>query len=758
MFRRRTARHPSNVSRHARALCLEPLESRVLLYGGGVESGQENDLSLSMRSFLAGMRDGLSLAAEFNTLTVASGENAGHWAEQSLLPCCCPACMQAYSSESLNLPTASDTAGTSAAGSQLVGAPLSSVPILNSFLGAAATLYLSFTGRFDASWGSYNNVSTPVYSQDGDPNSFASTELSSIQSIWAYVAEDYAPFNINVSTATPPANLANGTAALISIGGSGGWSGGNYGGIAYVNGFTNSAPNVGYVFSNNLGSGNPRFVAEAVSHEAGHLFGLQHQSQYSSVGARVAEYSQLAGSGTAPVMGNSYYATRGIWFNGTTTSANTYQDDMSVIGRAANGFGYRSDDHGNTANAATPLNVSGLTVTGSGIIGTITDVDAFSFTTGAGQISLSVTVPTGVNNLDTRLELRDAIGTLIASAAPSNSFGAVISTTVAAGSYRVLIASQGNYGDVGQFSVSGTVMPDTSVSTPTNLVAAAALGLKVNLTWADNATNETYYQVMRSTDGSNWSVAATLSAGTTSYADVNLTAGASYFYRVQAGNDEDTSNLSEPVQIAMSGNSLLLVTLYQDILGRDPDASGWTAFSTQLSGGTGRELVARTLLHSQEYYGKLVDSYYATYLNRTADAGGRSFWVNMLVSGGTADSVSRGLLLSTEYAQQHVGNEAFVEGLYGHILGRHSDAGGLTAWLAQIEQGNSRATVVQSLLTCDERNRRIVDQAYEQYFEREPDSGGLAFWSGQLRNPGFDASRLAESLVGTGEYLARATG
>ena len=65
---------------------------------------------------------------------------------------------------------------------------------------------------------------------------------------------------------------------------------------------------------------------------------------------------------------------------------------MSVIGRAANGFGYRADDHGNSVNTATALVVSNNQFSRSGIIGTTSDVDYFSFNSGAGNISLSVNV------------------------------------------------------------------------------------------------------------------------------------------------------------------------------------------------------------------------------------------------------------------------------------------------------------------------------------------------------------------------------
>jgi len=754
-------RHPkrswTSGSARARHLQLEPLEARTLLTAAGLGADNDANLLVSMRAFLAGSQASLAPVAEYNSLIVSSG--SGHDGSDALLPCCCPACLRTYLADG-PLPTdTSVLAGATGgdAGPAGAGSPLSSIPLLNSLVGAAASIYLSFTGRFDATWGSYNNISTPVYDYDGDPTSFSNSELSSIQSIWARVAEDYSPFNINVTTATPPATLANGASVVIAIGGAGTWSGGTYGGIAYVNAFTNSAPNVGFVFSNNLGNGNARYVAEAASHEAGHTFGLQHQSAYNAQGARTSEYAPGNGA-TAPIMGNSYTATRGLWWNGTSTSSKTIQDDMSVIARTANGFGYRADDYGNSMALATPIAVSDTQLSGSGIITTTTDIDYFSFNTGAGQISLSVSVPTGINNLDARLELRDAAGALVASSAPTNSFGATIATSVAAGSYYLVVASQGNYGDVGQYTVSGTVLPDTSIRSPSGVVAALQLGPAVNVTWNDNASNESYYEVSRSADGSHWSVVAMLDADTTRYTDTDVAAGQAYYYRVRAGNQSDESNPSNTAQIAIDSASLVLAALYHDILGRAPDAVGWVSFAPQLLAGAGRDTVAHVLLNSGEYFGRFVDQLYANILHRAADPGGHSYWVNRLASGANENSVISGLLLSAEYAQQNPGNEAFVESLYQVLLARHSDSGGLAAWVGMLDAGQPRASVVQQLLACDERNRRIVDQAYVGLFGRHAEPEGLAYWSGRLQNEsGFTPRSLVELLVAANEYVTHLT-
>src|SRR5262249_6368749 len=371
---------------------------------------------------------------------------------------------------------------------------------LNNLPGAAVSLYLDFNGDFTADWGGQTNITTPPFDQDGDATTFSDAELSAIEQIWRYVADDYAPFNVNVTTVEPP-SFANGLALRLDIGGSGRWSGGLFGGIAYVNSFTSSIVNTVYVFSANLNNGTPKYVGDAAGHESGHGFGLEHQSLYRG-STKIAEYYSGPGDGRAPLMGNSYHATRGVWWKGPNTlSASTIQDDMAVIARSANGFGYRPDDHGGSITDATPLALDDDQVSGSGIIEQTADLDYFSFEAGAGTLELFVNVPVPYNDLDARMELRDSAGEVIAAADPSDSLGAEISATVDGGTYYLVVGSHGLYGDVGQYTISGTiVLPSNGINTPSGL-SGAVNGQQVNLTWHDNADNETGYIIQRSLDG-----------------------------------------------------------------------------------------------------------------------------------------------------------------------------------------------------------------------------------------------------------------
>jgi hypothetical protein len=445
--------------------------------------------------------------------------------------------------------------------------PLSDVPALSSLPGAPASLYLDFTGDFTGSYGSYSNITTPAFDQDGDPTTFNDDELAAIQQVWSCVAEDYAPFNLNVTT-VPPASMAHGVTEKVDIGGNGAWTGSQVGGLTYVNDFTQTGvPNIAFVFSQNLASGNARYTGDAVAHESGHGFGLLHQSTYSGT-TKTAEYSTGPGDGTAPIMGNAYAARRTLWWYGQSSSSSTsYQDDMAILSGSTDGFGYRQDADANTAANPTPLTVAnGGQVNGSGLIITTSDFDYYSFNSGAGAVSFTVSVPADLSTLAPRVELLDSTGsTIIASAGPSaTDFSAtIVANLTAAGSYRLLVTSNGGYGNVGHYSISGTIIAGVNQGTgtgsapgpvsspitpPINLCVSGLSPNQVNLAWTDTTAAASGYLVERSQDGVNWGMIITnLPPSASSFTDTTVSPGCAYSYRVRATS---TGGPSAPSAIA----------------------------------------------------------------------------------------------------------------------------------------------------------------------------------------------------------------
>jgi predicted phage tail protein len=85
---------------------------------------------------------------------------------------------------------------------------------------------------------------------------------------------------------------------------------------------------------------------------------------------------------------------------------------------------------------------------------------------------------------------------------------------------------------------------------PTTLATTSATSSAIALSWSDNSSNETGFQIERSVDGNTaFSLLTTTAASATTYTDTGLDEGRRYYYRVRAtngaGNSSYTSNVNE---------------------------------------------------------------------------------------------------------------------------------------------------------------------------------------------------------------------
>ncbi len=381
------------------------------------------------------------------------------------------------------------------------GVNLSNVFRLHSNPTATKTIYLDFDG--------YAMTNTPwenggALSLGSFYSSFDTTALTEIQRIWQRVAEDFAPFNVNVTTQDPGTeslrksgtgddrwgirvaftsnvNLLTGK-AITNAGG---------GGTAYYNSFNWSTDDVALVFNRGEYT-----AAETASHEVGHTLGLTHDGQ----GTTTEYYGGHGGTGPtswgtimgAPWLGNDENLTQ--WSNGQYFGASNTQDDLATI-TTGNGFTYNVDDHGNAFSTATAL--TGLTFSSFGVIERNTDVDMFRFDTGAGLVTFNIVnasrafINSGGTytteyltargaNLDIAASLFRADGSLVQTFNPADLTNASFSINLAAGTYFLGIDGVGfgtplastptgytDYGSLGQYMVSGTVQSSTSTPPPT---------------------------------------------------------------------------------------------------------------------------------------------------------------------------------------------------------------------------------------------------------------------------------------------------
>jgi uncharacterized repeat protein (TIGR02543 family) len=401
---------------------------------------------------------------------------------------------------------------------------------LSSRPGASKTIYLDFTGHTTTNT-KWNNRTmgasfySPPFNIEGTPASFSSAEHALIQQAWQQVAEDYAPFDVNVTTMEPPTDwlMKSGSGdtnwgirvVITSYGPSSSTSGG----VAMMNSFNYASDTPCFVYNKSFAG-----VVEACSHEVGHTLGLSHD------GTSTSGYYYGHGSGEtswAPIMGCSYNCNVTTWDNGVyfdsnngDPKANSWHspEDMTEIA-GYNGFGFRQDTIGNSLTSATPLTVSSGTVGQYGTILTCLDKDVFSFQlTNAGSVNLTVdpywyrafVTTSGVwggstftytapvtparANLDVSADLYNAAGVLLASANPAGLAATLSCSGLPAGTYFLQVDGVGfgnptnnpptgytDYGSVGNYWISGTIsnavtpgnQPPTITAQPTNVTVTS---------------------------------------------------------------------------------------------------------------------------------------------------------------------------------------------------------------------------------------------------------------------------------------------
>jgi titin len=112
----------------------------------------------------------------------------------------------------------------------------------------------------------------------------------------------------------------------------------------------------------------------------------------------------------------------------------------------------------------------------------------------------------------------------------------------------------------GASSYSTTSSVTTLPTGPSGLTANAVASDTVELTWTDNSSAETTFEIQREVAGSNsWSAIAVVGANTTSYTDPTLNESVTYDYRVRAsvgGRNSAWSNTAEASALPNAPDSL----------------------------------------------------------------------------------------------------------------------------------------------------------------------------------------------------------
>ena len=436
-------------------------------------------------------------------------------------------------------------------------------PKLNSYPSAPSTIFLDFDGHYLNS----SSIWCAMYGLTSINSAPSGMTDIQITEVFNRVSEDYRPFVVNITTdstvylAAPAAQRIR-----IIITPSNSWNPG-LAGIAYVGSFTWGDDTPGFVFCNMLGPNNPKSVAECCSHESGHTVGLSHQSAYDPNNCAYPSqtYNPGVGSGEigwAPIMGSSYTKNMTNWNNGPTPDGCTQvQDNLSII-TSQNSFGFRPDDYLDLLNGST-YSLPSTNFNVSGIITTDTDKDAFKFvmTRNSNFHLTAMPFSIGANNnganLDIKLELFNASGTLIRTYDPGATMSVTIDTVLLTGTYFIKIDGTGNinigeYGSLGSYTISGTSGPLPIHSI--NLTGQSDKG-NHNLNWTIIADEPiAKIEVESSNDGQHFTPLASVMPYDTKFSYASFT-GNTLFYRLKVTSVTGQEMYSNTVAIASNASA-----------------------------------------------------------------------------------------------------------------------------------------------------------------------------------------------------------
>jgi len=265
-------------------------------------------------------------------------------------------------------------------------------------------LYLDFDGdrvysRSGDFWLGSSYIDIPAY--DLGMFGWEGQEQESIDYITEYVRADYAAYNISVTTEEP----SSGEYSTIYVGGNNDWfrPGSGVIGVATYDVGNRDASNFGFAFPEELSiyynySGGSllrysEYLANLITHEAGHTYGANHVSD---VTATMNPYLAI----------NPH---RTMFGSNNIPGTSVVQDTQSMMG-ANLGYAHGADDYGDDYSHA-------ITITEStsieGMLQRRDDVDAFSFTAEAAG-TVTIDIDTSVyGNLDSYLTIYSENGSRI---------------------------------------------------------------------------------------------------------------------------------------------------------------------------------------------------------------------------------------------------------------------------------------------------------------------------------------------------------
>ena len=318
--------------------------------------------------------------------------------------------------------------------------------------GAPAVIYCNFEGEV------VNQALWSTSTINAAPSGLSSGEVAEILKL---VAEDFAPFDVNVTNDRSVYDSTPSNKRVMCISTPTDTASPGAGGVAFLD-----------TFVDDLVCWDFNLSGDTISHEVGHTLNLDHHGDSSQNAPEYHDGHASESRDWGPIMGSAFEASMVQWSDGNYTSAtNNNQDDLDLITNY--GLSYRTDDYGNDSATGENVSINNMLVTRNGIIERSTDIDVFNVTySSLGKVQISGFGREGAqSNLDVNLSILNANGIIIYTQTSDTSDDAITELILEPGSYQIRVQgdSSGNpngnpatgwssYGSLGQYQLN--FLPD----------------------------------------------------------------------------------------------------------------------------------------------------------------------------------------------------------------------------------------------------------------------------------------------------------
>lgn len=210
-----------------------------------------------------------------------------------------------------------------------------------------------------------------------------------------------------------------------------------------------------------------------------------------------------------------------------------------------------------------------------------------------------------------------------------------------------------------------------------------------------------------------------------------------------------------------NGNQVWISTLYNKVLGRNPEAAGLSFFDNVLIGGYQQQRfnTALSMATSTEYRTNYIKASFTKYLGRTAGTNDINVWLAQFANGMTDQQFISGLVGSNEYfnnPKKGNGSElTWLQSAFKDLLNQSLDANSQNFFMSEFSNGISLQSAALQITTSPAFQSNTIQNLFQQYLNRSAASGDVNYWLAQFQ-AGMTTEQVLSQISASQEYFLEA--